>query len=346
MELAHLLERRSFPEMIELENLIQEFGSVARHRVLDVIEFEGKEYPLHSLVIGPEDKSLPTLGMFGGVHGLEKIGSEVVLAWMRTILNLLRWDKSFQERLEKSRLVFFPIVNPVGIQIRRRSNANHVDLMRNSPLQAIGKTGMIYSGHRISKHLPFYQGPANIPMEKENLAIEKLLQEEFFPSQLSMAVDVHSGFGAVDRFWFPHAYCRDPFAYLPEVMAFKDLFDRTYPYHFYYIEPISSQYVLNGDVWDHFFLEHEKKKTGKIFIPWTLEIGSWLWLKKNPLQIFDPIGPWHPIRPHRRHRILRRHLTLFDFLHRATGQHEVWSKMNGQEREGKRQEALRKWYGH
>ena len=53
-------------------------------------------------------------------------------------------------------------------------------------------------------------------------------------------------------------------------------------------------------------------------------MGSWLWVKKNPLQLFGRLGLFNPIEAHRIHRNLRRHLTFLDFLVRAAASHGRW----------------------
>jgi hypothetical protein len=49
----------------------------------------------------------------------------------------------------------------------------------------------------------------------------------------------------------------------------------------------------------------------------TLELGSWLWIRKNPRQLFSRHGIFNPIKAHRTKRVLRRHSDLLDFLTRA-----------------------------
>ena len=49
----------------------------------------------------------------------------------------------------------------------------------------------------------------------------------------------------------------------------------------------------------------------------TLELGSWLWIRKNPRQLFSRHGIFNPIKAHRIKRVLRRHADLLDFLTRA-----------------------------
>ncbi|MGE4133674.1 MAG: M14 family zinc carboxypeptidase [Bdellovibrionales bacterium] len=339
------LARRTFAELALLERLIEGFGVHARTRVVAEVQHKDRSFPLHCITLGSQDPEAPSVGFFAGAHGLEKIGSEVVLAYMGTLLELLRWDKQFQERLKSSRIVFMPLVNPVGIVFRTRSNGNGVDLMRNSPLDSelISSTA-IYQGHRISPTLPWYRGSGDGTLEVEVKALLEVIEKELLTSKISMAVDVHSGFGAKDRFWFPYSHSRRPFPYLAEAYALKGIFDQTYPHHFYAFEPMSRQYTIHGDPWDYIFEENRKRKGHGFFLPFTLEMGSWMWLKKNPLQVFDKSGVFNPILPHRRSRILRRHLNLFDFLHRAILSPESWQNQSQDLRTLNTRKALELWY--
>lgn len=342
--MVNILARRSFPELADLEGLIESFGATARSRVVAEVTHDGRTYPLHCLCLGSTDPKAPSVGFFGGAHGLEKIGSEVVLAYMHTLLELLRWDRQSQERLKTSRIVFMPLVNPVGIVNRTRSNGNGVDLMRNSPLEGEKTSNAIYRGHRISPKMPWYRGAEGAGMEVEVKALIEVVQTELLSSEVSVAVDVHSGFGAKDRFWFPYSHRRKAFPYLAEAYALRNLLDITYPNHFYEFEPMSRQYTIHGCPWDYMFEENRKKKGHNIFLPFTLEMGSWMWLKKNPLQVFMKDGVFHPRLPHRRSRILRRHLNLFDFLHRAVLSPQAWVKQSEEARSRNTRKALELWY--
>jgi hypothetical protein len=330
--------------MTDLESLIESFGVRARHRVVAEVHHKDKSYPLYSLSLGSPDPEAPSIGFFAGCHGLEKIGADVVLAYMHTLLELMRWDKNFQDRLKRSRLVFMPLVNPVGIVMRTRSNGNGVDLIRNAPLEAEEAGGGFYRGHRMTPMLPYYRGPEGGELEVETKAMFDVVRDELLTSTVSIAIDVHSGFGAKDRFWFPYAHSRRPFPYLPEAYRLKELFDQTYPHHFYAFEPMSRQYTIHGDPWDYLFEENRKKARSGLFIPFTLEMGSWAWLKKNPLQVFSKGGVFDPVLPHRRKRILRRHLNLFDFLHRVILSPEAWIHQSDQARAQNMKRALELWY--
>lgn len=340
-----LLARKSFPELEDLERLIRGFGDACRSRVVATVQDGEKSYPIYSVSLGSPDPSAPAIGFFGGVHGLEKIGSEVVLSYMQTLLELMRWDRHFKERLKHSRLVFVPIVNPAGVVNRTRSNANGVDLMRNSPLESDDIKSGFWRGHRKTPMLPYYRGPLGAEMEVEAKALMRVVEEELLSSRISLAVDVHSGFGAKDRFWFPYAHTKKPFPLVAETFALKSLFDQSYPHHFYAIEPVSRQYTIHGDLWDYIFESNRQKPGAGFFLPFTLEMGSWQWLKKNPLQVFRRDGVFHPTLPHRRHRILRRHLSLFDFLHRSILSPEAWAHLLESQKNQYLNQAMELWYG-
>ncbi|MGR9036262.1 MAG: M14 family zinc carboxypeptidase [Gammaproteobacteria bacterium] len=333
----------TFPELEQLERIIVQLGNKAECRVIERIPYGKHEFPIHCISLGSDRPGVPVLAFFGGVHGLEKIGSEVILSYLRTIHNLLDWDEEFLSRLDKSRLIFVPIVNPVGVFAGTRANGNGVDLMRNSPVEAEGAT-RIFCGHRLSPRLPWYRGDQT-KMEKEAQALCGVVEKYLYPSKLSIALDLHSGFGIRDRLWFPYASRKTPFPYLAETLALKELFDRCYPYHVYNIEPTCREYLINGDLWDYLF-DHFMKgvPSGRLFLPFTLEMGSWLWLRKSPLHMFSRHGLFHPLLPHRRQRIYRRHFLLFDFLHRSLLYPDPWTRLDDRQIADNRKKAIGLWY--
>ena len=153
-----------------------------------------------------------------------------------------------------------------------------------------------------------------------------MVRQQISRSPLTIAVDLHSGFGLHDRVWFPYASCKKPFASLAEAYALKKLFEQCYPHHFYKIEPMSHEYVISGDLWDYLYDEFlQQADNNAVFMPLTLEMGSWLWLRKSPMHLFLRHGLFHPVLPHRQQRIMRRHLILFDFLYRAVLYPHKWT---------------------
>ncbi|MEM6961768.1 MAG: M14 family zinc carboxypeptidase, partial [Myxococcota bacterium] len=150
--------RTSLPELELYETILGRLGSRARVEVMDRVRYRGEELPLYGTVLGSSDPNVPTFGLVGGVHGLERIGSRVVLAWMHTLSELLDWDDLVVQALECTRLVFAPIVNPWGLLLRKRSNVSGVDLMRNAPPHDQGRGSLLVGGQRISPRLPWYMG--------------------------------------------------------------------------------------------------------------------------------------------------------------------------------------------
>jgi hypothetical protein len=280
--------------------------------------------------------------MTGGVHGLERIGAELCLNLLKSTIENLTWDKSLQHLFTQIRVVFVPLVNPAGYYNFTRCNSNGVDLMRNGPVDATDKVPFLLGGHRISPLLPWYRGKENV-IESENSALFKKFNEECGKSEAVVSLDFHSGFGLQDRLWFPYSKMRKPFEDLPEAVALFDLFETTHPYHIYQIEPQSHAYLLNGDIWDHMYTEF-KKMNSHPYIPITLEMGSWNWVKKNPLQLISKQGLFNPIKDHRVKRTYRRHLLLFNFILKALFSYSTWATLSPLVREKKFEAALRRWY--
>jgi len=107
-------------------------------------------------------------------------------------------------------------------------------------------------------------------------------------------------------------------------------------------EPQSRQYLAHGDLWDHLYLQ-ALRQPGRVFLPLTLEMGSWLWVRKNPRQALSRHGIFNPLIAHRQQRVLRRHLALLDFALRAAHGQRHWRPAAAL-REAGRQQALDHWY--
>ena len=302
----------------------------------------GSAYPIHTITLGNPDPAVPAVGYFGGVHGLERIGSEVVIAYLQSLVMRLQWDSALHRQLETVRLVFMPIVNPGGMWMGTRANPQGVDLMRNAPVDALESVPFLIGGQRLSARLPWFRGAANATMEIENQALCEVVATEMLPRAFSLAVDCHSGFGTSDRIWFPYAHTRAPIAHLAEVHALKNIFSQSHSHHRYTFEPQSLQYLAHGDVWDHLYRQSCALGNG-VFLPLTLEMGSWLWVKKNPRQLFSRHGIFNPLIEHRQQRVLRQHQQFLDFLSRAACGHHMW--LPGPETRAQHHaQALQDWY--
>jgi hypothetical protein len=294
-------------------------------------------------MIGDASPGTPAVGIFAGVHGLERIGTRVVNAFLRAIVQRLRWDATLRAQLQELRLVFMPLVNPGGMLRATRANPAGVDLMRNAPLDALDAVPFLVGGQRISAGLPWYRGRAGDAMEPEGQALQDLARTELLPRPFAIALDCHSGFGLQDRLWFPFAGRRTPIPQLAELDAMYQIFEASNLHHPYVFEPQCRQYLAHGDLWDHLVLQSNADST---FLPLTLEMGSWLWVKKNPRQLFSAAGLFNPLLTHRERRVLRRHLPLFDFLMRAAASWRHWVPATVAARDKHRGQAIARWWTH
>ncbi|PSJ46155.1 zinc carboxypeptidase [Zobellella endophytica] len=310
----------SLPELDRLAELAARAGAHARLETLARVGNARHELPVQLLHLGSRDPAAPALGLFGGVHGVERIGTEVVLSYLHSLVASLGWSGLTHRLLEQVSLIFMPVVNPVGLARASRCNGNGVDLMRNGPLDAREPVGWPLGGQRLSRHLPWYRGQG---LEPESEALCSAVARYLVGRPFSLALDCHSGYGRRDRLWFPFAGSRQPPPRLPEILALRELFLAAYPNHNYYdIEPQWLHYMAHGDLWDHLTLQHRHRPG--VFLSFTLEMGSWLWVRKNPLQLLHFTGLFNPVKPHRHQRVLRRHLILIDFLVRAVEGYRLW----------------------
>lgn len=318
--------KNKIPELFEVEQLADQYSHFLRTEKLAEVTGHGYTMPVYGLTMGSKDPKAPTFGLFGGVHGLERIGTHVLISYLKTLLYRMSWEKEWQKFFEECRLVSMPIINPLGMALSRRGNGNNVDLMRNSPMDATGKLVPLISGHRYSDKIPWYRGTDGEPMQIESQAVVDFCEREFFQSQQVITLDLHSGFGLKDRLWYPWSTSMTPFPQEPEVLRLKNLFEKTYPYHIYIIEHQSINYTNHGDLWDWIFSRYLEKNPHGRFLPLTLEMGSWMWVKKNPWQVFSYDGLFNPVKKHRYARTMRRHQHLLEFLLKASLNHDAWIK--------------------
>jgi len=331
-----------FPELLELRRIIDAGGNRIESRVICEVAAGDRHFPVYAISIGNPDPALPAIGFFGGIHGLERIGAEVVMAYLRSLVGRLKWDSLLHRQLESVRMVFMPIVNPGGMALGTRANPAGVDLMRNAPISATEPVPLLIGGQRISAALPWYRGLAKAPMEPENAAVCQVVEQELLCRRFSVAIDCHSGFGIHDRIWFPFAHTSRPVSRLAELHALKAIFDQTHVHHRYVFEPQSRQYLAHGDLWDYLYLRGQTSPE-RIFLPLTLEMGSWIWVRKNPRQLFTRHGIFNPLVQHRLQRVLRRHMAWLDFASRAACSHERWVPV-GEDRALHQAQAMASWY--
>lgn len=327
------------PELHQLEYLLTSAPAGVQLHLLGEIPDTSRAWPFYMVQVGQAAADKPALLLTAGVHGLERIGSQVLLAYLETLCARLSWDESLHRLLEQVQLYVVPIVNPAGMSRGWRSNAQHVDLMRNAPVECVERPLPLIGGHRYSKRLPWHRGDPT-QMEVEALLLQQLLKDYLLPRASSIVLDCHSGFGQTDRLWFPYARSAlQPIAHLAHMHRLRELFFQTYPHQNYIFEPQSAHYLCHGDLWDFFYQQALERQ--HLMLPLTLEMGSWNWVRKNPFQLLRAQGLYHPVKPHRVKRVLRGHLILLDFLVHATAAMPTWLPTVSQRNS---LEALDLWY--
>ena len=297
------LLRTFLPELVQLERQLAEAPEFVQTTVAGRASVQDMDLPIYRVDLGSARPDVPVLLMVGGVHGLERIGSQVVTAWLESLLARLGWDGHLAALLQKVHITVLPILNPGGMYLNQRSNPNGVDLMRNAPITAQDRSAFLLGGQRFSARLPWYTG---------------------------------------DQIWFPYAYRRRPMRRIGSVMALKLIWEKAYPNHSYHFEPQSAHYLTHGDLWDYFYKQVNRENQG-VFLPLTLEMGSWRWIRKRPRQLLRLDGFFNPLVPHRHQRVLRSHLTWMDFLLNAAASHRNW--LPSQDEESMlREAAIMHWY--
>ncbi len=331
-------------ELVEIEELLfNDQPEGLRYNRLLEIEHQGQCFPVYALALGSQSLDKPSVTYVGGIHGLERIGTQVVLSFLKTLLARSHWDQHLAHVLEQVTLYFLPLMNPVGMLNHTRSNGQGIDLMRNAPVECSEQALWLGGGHRISSRLPWYRGLAGQSMEAEAQALCDFVIKDLFPRPFNLVLDCHSGFGFHNHIWFPYACSRlEAIPHLGEIFYLRQLFFQTYPYQNYRFEPQAHHYLTHGDLWD--YLYQQSLAVNTTFVPLTLEMGSWRWIRKNPLQITRALGFFHPIKHHRLHRVLRGHLVLMDFLMQACASYQNW--LSASHSHLMKQQALKLWYTH
>lgn len=329
-----------FAELNQLELILQQAPKLVQPQLLGKVQLKAQQLPVYAIEIGEHAKDKPVLLLTGGVHGLERIGTQVLLAYLESLCARLQWDQHFAALFDKVQLCMVPLLNPGGMALGWRSNPQHIDLMRNAPTEALEKAAFLLGGHRVSRFLPWYRGaPGELAQENQWLIA---YVRQFFQAPFMLALDCHSGFGRTDRLWFPYAKtAQQPIAHLSQMYRLQQLLFQSFPQQNYIFEPQSRHYLCHGDLWDHLYDESQQYQ--QVFLPLTLEMGSWNWVRKNPFQLLKSHGLFHPVKPHRVKRVLRSHLILLDFLLHATAAAPDWLGSVGDEQQ---QAAKALWYSN
>ena len=333
---------RRLGELLSVEQLCRNAGALIQSRTEAIVDVDEFRLPVVSLTIGNPDRAKSCLILTAGVHGVERIGTQVLLAWLESVVERCRWDAHWHMQFEEDiAIVAIPLVNPGGMLMDSRCNPNGVDLNCHAPIDAEDGAPFLLGGQRLWRKLPWYRGDWANYIEPEFSALQTIIYRYCRPGRLSVAIDFHSGFGLQDHIWIPFAYRKEPIDDIGNYTALKLLWERNFPHHNYSFGPQAMHYLSHGDIWDYFYLQC--RDHGSRLLPLTLEMGSWLWVKKHPAQVFSFAGLFNPTVPHRHARVLRGHLILLDFFLAATRSSEQWISEGERDRQ-MAQVAQTLWY--
>ena len=297
----------------QCEEWAQKYPEFFRISTLKEVKTENGYEPLimFELHAPGGNKDVPVLGLFAGVHGIEAIGVKILMNFLDHLLAQVSWNHSIQNLLRKVRIVGIPIVNPYGFVQGTRCNGQGVDLMRNAPIES-SESILFFGGQKMSPTLPYFRGFGRL--EKENEALLDVIQRHLLSAPFSLSLDLHSGFGLTDFLWTPYAKQSGLPPTWESYKRIHQLLDNTLRQHVYTFQPQSMNYCTSGDIWD--FVYEQSLQAGKKghFLPLTLEVGSWAWVRKSPGTALKLRSFFNPAHPHRERRVLRRHLALLNLL--------------------------------
>ena len=93
-----------FPELLKLERIIKDGVPHLQVRSACEVAVNERRFPVYVLCLGNPSAEVPGVGFFGGIHGLERIGTQVLLSFLHSLLGRLRWDRALQRQLCGGRL--------------------------------------------------------------------------------------------------------------------------------------------------------------------------------------------------------------------------------------------------
>lgn len=145
----HLLEdgQPQVPEAVthgylsnsELEKVVKEFGQrCANISKIYSIGRSVKGVPLWVIEISDkpgEEEAEPAFKFIGNVHGDEPVGRELLIRLANWLCDNYKKDSLATQIVNNVHLHILPTMNPDGFALRRRGNANNIDLNRDFPDQ-------------------------------------------------------------------------------------------------------------------------------------------------------------------------------------------------------------------
>jgi len=77
---VHGVATAQLPELEELYRIIDDGGERLSVSTLCEVASENTRFPVHAVCLGNPSLEVPAVAFFGGVHGLERIGTQVLIS--------------------------------------------------------------------------------------------------------------------------------------------------------------------------------------------------------------------------------------------------------------------------
>jgi hypothetical protein len=91
------------PELVEIQRLAAHGGKgLIRVTELANVQHGGLSLPIHAFEFGSTSPEAPVFFLTGGVHGLERIGTRVIISYLKTLTQLASWDPTTRHLLESA----------------------------------------------------------------------------------------------------------------------------------------------------------------------------------------------------------------------------------------------------
>ena len=77
--------QRHLPEHTQLERLLHQAARHIRVTTPLHVPIGDIDIPVRVIELGSRSPNAPVIGFFGGVHGVERIGTQVLISWLHSL---------------------------------------------------------------------------------------------------------------------------------------------------------------------------------------------------------------------------------------------------------------------
>ncbi|HPX92539.1 MAG TPA: M14 family zinc carboxypeptidase, partial [Spirochaetota bacterium] len=132
----NLLYQYHSPEEIEsfLDEVALKYPNITS---LDTVGYSTDGRAIHAIVISDKDFPASTMAdpeprvrLVGGIHGNEKVTTEVLIRMIEYLVYNYKIDAAIKELIDNRYIVIIPVLNPDGLVAGTRYNSRGVDLNR------------------------------------------------------------------------------------------------------------------------------------------------------------------------------------------------------------------------